>query len=128
MRLGSSSDNLPSFVVMTSRDQEASCGQFFYDYYWVRASCQGKYRRAFRGAGDPVLYLSDPEGMDRGLRRMMLDGLAEMNHHAQERIGDPEINTRIAQYQMAFKMQTSVPELADLSNEPQSVLDLMGPT
>ena len=126
--LGSSSDNLPAFVVMTSRDQEASCGQFFYDYYWGAGFLPGKYQGVpFRGAGDPVLYLSNPEGMDRGLRRMMLDGLAEMNHHAQERLGDPEINTRVAQYEMAFKMQASVPELADLSDEPQSVLDLYGP-
>jgi hypothetical protein len=126
--LGSSSDNLPSFVVMTSRDQEASCGQFFYDYYWGAGFLPGKYQGVpFRGAGDPVLFLSNPNGMNRDLRRMMLDGLAEMNHQAHSRLGDPEITTRIAQYEMAFQMQASVPELTDLSDEPQSVLDLYGP-
>jgi uncharacterized protein (DUF1501 family) len=126
--LGSSSDNLPSFVVMTSRDQEASCGQFFFDYYWGAGFLPGQYQGVpFRGAGDPVLFLSNPEGMNRDLRRTMLDGLAEMNQQAHARLGDPEINTRIAQYEMAFKMQASVPELTDLSDEPQSVLDLYGP-
>jgi hypothetical protein len=126
--LGSSSDNLPSFVVMTSRDQEASCGQFFYDYYWGAGFLPGKYQGVpFRGAGDPVLYLSNPAGMDRSVRRLMLDSLAEMNQRTHERLGDPEVNTRTAQYEMAFKMQTSVPELADISDEPQSVLDLYGP-
>jgi hypothetical protein len=126
--LGSSSDNLPSFVVMTSRDQEASCGQFFYDYYWGAGFLPGKYQGVpFRGAGDPVLYLSNPAGMDRSVRRLMLDSLAEMNQRTHERLGDPEVNTRTAQYEMAFKMQSSVPELADISDEPQSVLDLYGP-
>ena len=123
--LGTEAENLPGFVVMTSRDQEASCGQFFYDFYWGAGFLPGKFQGVpFRGAGDPVLYLSNPDGMSRELRRTMLDGLAEMNHFAHERIGDPEIATRISQYEMAFKMQASVPELTDLSTEPQSVLDL----
>ncbi|MES2921832.1 MAG: DUF1501 domain-containing protein [Verrucomicrobiota bacterium] len=126
--LGTEAENLPGFIVMTSRDQEASCGQFFYDYYWGNGFLPGKYQGVpFRGAGDPVLYLSNPDGMDRSLRRKMLDGLAEMNHFASERVADPEITTRIAQYEMAFKMQASVPELTDLSDEPQSVLDMYGP-
>ena len=126
--LGTEAENLPGFIVMTSRDQEASCGQFFYDYYWGNGFLPGKFQGVpFRGSGDPVLYLSNPDGMDRGLRRKMLDGLAEMNHYASERVADPEINTRVAQYEMAFKMQASVPELTDLSNEPQSVLDMYGP-
>ncbi len=126
--LGSEAENLPGFVVLTSRDQEASCGQFFYDYYWGAGFLPGKHQGVpFRGAGDPVLYLSNPDGMSRELRRTMLDGLAEMNHFAHERVADPEISTRVAQYEMAFKMQASVPELADLSHEPQSVLDLYGP-
>ncbi len=126
--LGSMAEDLPSFVVMTSRDQEASCGQFLYDYYWGSGFLPGKFQGVpFRGAGDPVLYLSNPNGMDRELRRTMLDGLADMNHQAHDRVGDPEITTRIAQYEMAFKMQASVPELADLSSEPQSVLEMYGP-
>ena len=126
--LGVESENLPGFVVMTSRDQEASCGQFFYDSYWGAGFLPGKFQGVpFRGAGDPVLFLSNPEGTSRELRRTMLDGLAEMNHFAHERVADPEITTRIAQYEMAFQMQASVPELTDLSREPQSVLDLYGP-
>ena len=126
--LGTESQNLPGFVVMTSRDQEASCGQFFYDFYWGAGFLPGKFQGVpFRGSGDPVLYLSNPEGMSRGLRRTMLDDLAEMNQFAHERYRDPEITTRISQYEMAFQMQMSVPELADVSTEPQSVLDLYGP-
>ncbi len=126
--LGVESENLPGFVVMTSRDQEASCGQFFYDFYWGAGFLPGKYQGVpFRGAGDPVLYLSNPDGVSREQRREMLDGLAEMNHFANERYQDPEITTRISQYEMAYQMQMSVPELTDLSNEPQSVLDLYGP-
>jgi hypothetical protein len=126
--LGAETDDLPSFVVMTSRDQEASCGQFFYDHYWGAGFLPGKYQGVpFRGAGDPVLFLSNPSGMDRQLRRSMLDSLAEMNALAHDRYQDPEITTRVAQYEMAFRMQASVPELTDLSREPQSVLDLYGP-
>ncbi len=126
--LGSMADDLPSFVVMTSRDQEASCGQFFYDYYWGSGFLPGKYQGVpFRGAGDPVLYLSNPDGMDRELRRTLLDGLADVNQMAYEKIGDPEITTRISQYEMAFKMQASVPELTDLRSEPKSVLEMYGP-
>ena len=126
--LGTETENLPGFVVLTSRDQEASCGQFFYDFYWGSGFIPGKYQGVpFRGAGDPVLYLSNPEGMDRASRRMLLDGLGEMNHFAHERYADPEIVTRTAQYEMAFQMQMSVPELADLSREPPSVLALYGP-
>jgi hypothetical protein len=126
--LGTVTENLPGFVVLTSRDQEASCGQFFYDFYWGAGFLPGKYQGVpFRGAGDPVLYLSNPDGMDRASRRLLLDGLGEMNHFAHERYSDPEIATRTAQYEMAFQMQMSVPELADLSSEPRSVLDLYGP-
>jgi hypothetical protein len=126
--LGTESENLPGFVVLTSRDQEASCGQFFYDFYWGSGFIPSRHQGVpFRGAGDPVLYLSNPDGMDRDARRVLLDGLSELNHFAHERYADPEIATRTAQYEMAFQMQMSVPELADLSGEPQSVLDLYGP-
>ncbi len=126
--LGSVAENLPGFVVMTSRDQEASCGQFFYDFYWGSGFLPGKYQGVpFRGSGDPVLYLGNPEGMSREVRRTMLDGLEELNHFAAERVADPEITTRVAQYEMGFKMQASVPELTDLTGEPQSVLEMYGP-
>jgi hypothetical protein len=80
----------------------------------------------FRAAADPVLYLSNPPGVDAATRRRMLDGVGQLNHMAAEAFGDPEIHTRIGQYEMAFRMQTSVPELTDLSGESQKVLDLYG--
>ena len=80
----------------------------------------------FRASGDPVLYLSDPPGIDKATRRRMLDGIARLNQMNAEAYGDPEIETRIAQYEMAYRMQTSVPELMDLSKEPQSVFDMYG--
>jgi hypothetical protein len=82
---------------------------------------------ALRSTGDPVLYLSNPPGVSPASRRQLLDGLSELNHKRYAEVGDPEIMTRIAQYEMAFRMQTSVPELTDISSEPQHVLDLYGP-
>ncbi|MEQ9411409.1 MAG: DUF1501 domain-containing protein [Fuerstiella sp.] len=126
--LGSETQNLPGFVVMTSRDREASCGQIFYDFYWGSGFLPSKYQGVkFRGAGDPVLYLSNPNGISRTMRRGQLDDLAALNDLNRKRLGDPEIATRIAQYEMAYKMQASVPELTDLSDEPQHVLDMYGP-
>jgi hypothetical protein len=126
--LGTMNENLPAFVVMTSRDKEASCGQIFYDFYWGSGFLPSKYQGVkFRGSGDPVLYLSNPDGMSREIRRGMLDDMAKLNELKLQEFGDPEIATRISQYEMAYKMQTSVPELTDLSNEPKSVLDMYGP-
>ena len=126
--LGSANDNLPSFVVMTSRDKEASCGQLFYDYYWGSGFLPSKFQGVkFRGSGDPVLYLSNPNGVSGALRRGVLDDLAKLNAMKHAEFGDPEILTRIAQYEMAYRMQTSVPDLADFSDEPQHVLDMYGP-
>lgn len=126
--LGSDSEDLPGFVVMTSRDKEASCGQIFYDFYWGSGFLPSKYQGVkFRGSGDPVLYLSNPDGMSREVRRVMLDGLAELNEMKLKDFGDPEIATRIAQYEMAYRMQASVPELTDLSKEPKHILDMYGP-
>jgi hypothetical protein len=82
----------------------------------------------FRGGNEPVLYLSNPAGLPETTRRSMLDDLGALNQLKFEAHGDPEIATRIAQYEMAFRMQTSVPELADLSKEPESVLALYGPS
>lgn len=126
--LGSETENLPAFVVMTSRDKQASCGQIFYDFYWGNGYLPSKYQGVkFRGAGDPVLYLSNPGGISREMRRGQLDDLAALNEMNMQRLGDPEIAARISQYEMAYKMQASVPELTDLSDEPQHVLDMYGP-
>lgn len=126
--LGSDSNDLPSFVVMTSRDKEASCGQIFYDFYWGSGFLPSKYQGVkFRGSGDPVLYLSNPDGMSRAMRRGVLDDLARLNEMKFAEFGDPEISTRISQYEMAYRMQSSVPELTDLSTEPQHILDMYGP-
>ena len=126
--LGSESENLPAFVVMTSRDKEASCGQIFYDFYWGSGFLPSKFQGvAFRGRGDPVLYLSNPAGMSREMRRGLLDDLAALNEAKRRDFGDPEIATRIAQYEMAYKMQTSVPELTDFSRESPATLALYGP-
>jgi hypothetical protein len=81
----------------------------------------------FRGVGDPVLYLNDPPGIDRSLRRRILDDIASINRVKLKEVGDPEIVTRIAQYELAYKMQTSVPELTDVSDEPDRVFDAYGP-
>src|SRR6185295_14503021 len=80
-----------------------------------------------RSGADPVLYLNNPDGIDAASRRQMLDAVGELNRLAEQSIGDPEINTRIQQYEMAFRMQTSVPELVDISRESQATLDLYGP-
>ena len=126
--LGRSCDDLPTFVAMTSRDKEASCGQIFYDYYWGSGFLPSVHQGVkFRGSGEPVLYLENPPGIDARLRRKMLDDLAALNQQHAERVQDPEIDTRIAQYEMAYQMQTSVPELTDFSDEPEHVLAMYGP-
>ncbi|OUW16436.1 MAG: sulfatase [Opitutales bacterium TMED158] len=126
--LGSENDNLPTFVVMTSRDRENSCGQLFFDYYWGSGFIPSKYQGVrFRGEGDTVLYLSNPKGIPSHLREGLLEDLETLNRKRYEDYGDPEIATRIAQYEMAYRMQTSVPELNDITTEPQHVLDMYGP-
>ncbi len=126
--LGSDSEDLPAFVAMTSRDKEASCGQIFYDYYWGSGFLPSVYQGVkFRGGGDPVLYLSNPDGLPREIRRQLLDDLGKLNEISYENYQDPEIRTRIAQYEMAYKMQMSIPDLTDLSDEPDYILDMYGP-
>lgn len=126
--LGNSARNLPEFVVMTSRDKEASCGQIFYDFYWGNGFLPSKFQGVkFRGSGDPVLYISNPDGLSREMRRGILDDLAKLNELNQREYGDPEISTRIAQYEMAYQMQASVPELTDFSDEPKHVIERYGP-
>lgn len=126
--LGSEAENLPAFVVMTSVSKGTTCGQIFYDFYWGSGFLPSRFQGVkFRGNGTPVLYLSNPEGMSRTMRRGILDDIAELNEAKLRDFGDPEIATRIAQYEMAYRMQASVPELTDISQEPQHVLDLYGP-
>lgn len=127
--LGSENDALPTFVVMTSRDREGSCGQLFYDYYWGSGFLPSKYQGVkFRSeGGDPVLYLANPPGIGPTMRRGILDDVRKLNEIKLSAAGDPEISTRISQYEMAYRMQSSVPELLQLASEPKSVLDLYGP-
>jgi len=126
--LGSANSDLPTFCVMTSRDKEGTCGQLFYDYYWGSGFLPTAHQGVkFRGGGDPVLYLSDPPGMDPGMRRGMLNDLARLNAIKLDMVGDLEIETRIAQYEMAYRMQSSVPSLIDFSTEPEHILKMYGP-
>ncbi|MEQ1934884.1 MAG: DUF1501 domain-containing protein, partial [Fimbriimonadaceae bacterium] len=126
--LGCETDELPAFVVMTSSDEKKTCGQLFYDYYWGSGFLPSLYQGVrFRSEGEPVLYLNNPPGMSSRLRRQLLDDIAELDRKRFAEYGDPEIESRIAQYELAFKMQTSVPELTDISKEPKSVLEMYGP-
>ncbi len=126
--LGSENQNLPAFVVLISQSSAINTDQPLFSRLWGSGFLSSKYQGVnFRASGDPVLFLSDPPGIDKATRRRMLDGIAKLNQMNAESYGDPEIETRIAQYEMAYRMQTSVPELMDLSKEPQSVFDLYGP-
>ncbi len=121
--LGSLNENLPSFVAMTSYNG----GQPLYDRLWGAGFLPSKHQGVkFGGGKDPVLYLNNPDGMSAKLRRRTLDHIAAMNEMKFDDYGDPEIETRIAQYEMAFRMQTSVPELTDVSSEPESTFELYG--
>jgi hypothetical protein len=124
--LGSANENLPTFIVMISSGKESD--QPLYTRLWSSGFLPSEHQGVqFRGGGDPVLYLSNPPGVSAETRRRMLDGLARLNQRQYEAFADPEIPTRIAQYEMAFRMQTSVPELVDISQEPPEVLELYGP-
>ncbi len=126
--LGRENDNFPGFVAMTSISKGTTCGQIFYDFYWGSGFLPSRYQGVkFRGSAHPVLYLDNPPGISRQMRREQLDDLARLNAVKLQDVGDPEIATRIAQYEMAFNMQASISDLTDLSKEPQSVLDLYGP-
>ena len=126
--LGSESSDLPAFVVFTPRFPSSGNGQALFSRMWGSGFLPSKYNGvALRGVGDPVLYVRNPDGIDSDDRRTMLDALSKLNQRGYEKLGDPEIQTRIAQYEMAFRMQTSVPELVDLSKEPKHILDMYGP-
>jgi hypothetical protein len=125
--LGSLSNDLPAFVALTPKWPEGSNGQALFSRMWSSGFLPGKFSGVtFRSGADPVLYLPNPEGVTRDHRRKLLDALGELNQRHHERLGDPDTLTRIAQYEMAFRMQTSVPELVDFSQEPASVKDLYG--
>ena len=125
--LGSDNKNLPEYLVMISRMQRPS-DQPLYDHYWGSGFLPSSYQGVkLRNARDPVLYLRDPDGMPSEIRRNMLDGISKMNYLKLEQSKDPETDTRIKQYEMAYRMQTSVPDLVDFSNETEETFNLYGP-
>jgi hypothetical protein len=125
--LGSENQNLPAFIVMISQGSGNKTDQPLFSRLWGSGFLPTQHQGVrFRAGHDPVLYLSDPPGVDAGTRRRMLDGLGQLNRMAAESLGDPEINTRIAQYEMAFRMQASVPELTDLSGESKKTIEMYG--
>jgi hypothetical protein len=125
--LGCETENLPAFVVMISPGAGGG-GQPLYDRLWGSGYLPTRHQGVkFRSVGDPVLYLSNPSGFTPENRRVYLDALKEINEAKLEDYGDPEIATRISQYEMAFRMQSSVPDLIDLSKEPEHVLKMYGP-
>jgi hypothetical protein len=125
--LGSMNRDLPTFVAMVSFGT-GNGDQPLYDRLWGSGFLPTRYQGVkFLSSGDPVLYLSNPPGIDPGDRRRFLDDLGALNRLKEREYGDPEIGTRIAQYEMAYRMQSSVPELADLSTEPDRIFELYGP-
>ncbi len=126
--LGSENKELPAFVVMISQGSGNMSDQPLYDRLWGSGFLPSKYQGVkFRAGNDPVLYLSNPPGVDPAMRRRYLDDLAQLNDVNLREFNDPEISTRISQYEMAYKMQTSVPELTDLSKESEQTFNLYGP-
>lgn len=125
--LGSANTNLPAFIVMISQGSGNKTDQPIFSRLWGSGFIPSEHQGVrFRSGDDPVLYLSNPPGIDAETRRRMLDGVGQLNQLALDSFGDPEINTRIAQYEMAFRMQTSVPELTNLTGETQDTLDMYG--
>jgi len=124
--LGSENKNLPSFCVLLSKGK--GNGQGVYSKLWSNGFLDSIYQGVqFSSGENPVLYLNNPDGMDKADRRKMLDKLAELNEDSYKEFGDPEIKTKIQQYEMAYRMQTAVPEITDMSKEPESIIKLYGP-
>ncbi|MBL6725690.1 MAG: DUF1501 domain-containing protein [Rubripirellula sp.] len=124
--LGSETENLPAFVVLLTANSFYQA-QPLYDRLWGSGFLPSKYQGVkFRSTGDPVLYLKDPLDSPEPVRRSRLDRLAKLNRIRSSEIGDPEIESRISQYEMAFRMQTSVPDLTNLADEPESTFQLYG--
>ncbi len=127
--LGSENNDLPAFVVLTPKFSPKVAAQALFTRMWSSGFLPTSHNGvALRAQGDPVLFLENPNGVDATTRRAMLDSLGKFNQMSHARYGDPETLTRIAQYEMAFRMQTSVPELTDFSQESQATLDLYGPS
>ncbi|QDV35769.1 DUF1501 domain-containing protein [Tautonia plasticadhaerens] len=126
--LGSENDDLPTFVVLVARPSNTEQIQAISGRLWSSGYLPGEHAGvSFRTAGDPILYINNPDGVPDHVRRTTLDGLGALNERAHERLGDPEIATRIQQYELAFRMQASVPELTDLASESAATFDLYGP-
>ncbi|MDE3196404.1 MAG: DUF1501 domain-containing protein, partial [Acidobacteriota bacterium] len=126
--LGSMNENLPAFVVLQAKHYHPKANvQAISARLWSAGFLSGKYSGvSLRSSGDPVLFISNPDGVAAEVRRTMLDGLSELNEIGYRKTGDPETKTRIAQYEMAFRMQASVPELTDLAKEPASTWEMYG--
>ena len=125
--LGSPNRDLPDYVVLVSKMQRPS-DQPLYNYYWGNGFLPSRYQGVkFRNASEPVLYLEDPDGLPREMRRKLIDGIGKLNSIKSRQSGDPEIEARTKQFEMAYRMQASVPELTDLSDEPEEVFNLYGP-
>ncbi|WP_435007698.1 DUF1501 domain-containing protein [Tundrisphaera lichenicola] len=123
--LGSENQNLPEYVILLS----GGGGQPLLSRYWGNGFLPSKYQGvSLRSTGDPVLYVSNPEGIDPTVRRQLLDGVQELNKIRLDTVGDPEIAARINSYEMAYRMQTSVPELMDIAKEPKEVVEMYGAT
>jgi len=126
--LGSLNRDLPEFMVMTPTWSAKRSAQAIYNRLWGAGFLPAKHQGvALRRSGDPVLFLSNPDGLDSDLRRRMLDSLAKLNQRTFAEIGDPETLSRIDQYEMAFRMQTSVPDLMDITGETKETLEMYGP-
>jgi hypothetical protein len=125
--LGSMNQDLPAYVVLHSKVSRGDPDQALFSRLWGTGFIPSEHQGvALRSIGDPVLYLKDPNGVDRSTRRAMLDDIAALNNMQLDQFGDPEISARISQYEMAYKMQTSVPDLMDLSGEKESTFELYG--
>lgn len=125
--LGTENENLPTYVVLHSKVSSGDADQALFTRLWGTGFLPSQHQGvALRSAGDPVLYLKDPSGVDRKTRRGMLDDIATLNHMALDEFGDPEINARIQQYEMAYRLQTSVPDLMDTTTESDEVFELYG--
>jgi hypothetical protein len=126
--LGSESNDLPAFVVFTPFWSSGTAAQALFSRMWASGFLPSKYSGvALRSVGDPVLYVQNPDGVKEENRRAMLDTLGDLNKKTFDKYGDPETLTRISQYEMAFRMQRSVPELTDLSKESAKTLEMYGP-
>jgi hypothetical protein len=124
--LGTENNNLPAFCVLLSRGK--GNGQGVYSKLWTNGFLESVHQGVqFSSGENPILYLQDPEGMDRTERKKMLDKVAELNQLQYEKFGDPEITAKIRQYEMAYRMQTAVPEILDVSKESDAIVKLYGP-